>query len=194
MMLDALLILTGAIVWACWRRIIGGWFGAPRWACNVAGGIIVAAASLQLGAPWWLAGLFAAAMLWLPGHGTYQDMGLGWETDNEMMRPVLRVVFPARLHDTVAYDFAGMALLYTAMAAPVTALLSWWVGPVACWYLTTGPAVAAFYLAGSRVRGWGGLPGPALPAFGPVDGYTSMGEFVSGGLRGGAWVALMLMA
>lgn len=188
------MILTGAIVWACWRRIIGGWLGLPRWACSVAGGIIVAAASLQLGAPGGCLVCSPRLCCGCHAHGTYQDMGLGWETDNEMMRPVLRAVFPARLHDTVAYDFAGMALLYTAMAVPVTALLWWWVGPVACWYLTTGPAVAAFYLAGSRVRGWGGLPGPALPAFGPVDGYTSMGEFVSGGLRGGAWVALMLMA
>lgn len=191
-----LIIIAAIIVGALWRRILGGWLGAPRWAVSAAGGGLAGVLAAYAGAPAIAVLLFAASLVWAPGHGSYHDMGTGWPGyDDEWLMPVMRRLFPSRQWFGVAYDFTGMALLYTIMAAASLPAL-WWAGAgwSSLWMLATGPAVALVYLAGSRVPGWGGRDGPQRPSLGPVDGYTSAGELFSGGLRWGTATAILLAA
>lgn len=153
------IFITAVIGGAFLRRWFGGgFFSARRWVrvavALVAGGAVAGwATGLDLvSTP---AGVLAACC-WLPGHGSYMDMGAMRQPDNEWLRRPLNWIFGPEPPYTIRRDLTGLIANYSAFTIPAGA---WLVADgFAGWYLAPAGAIAALaYWTASRCN----LPSPA---------------------------------
>lgn len=173
--------MLSAALGAIFRRWFGGgFFSAPRIvrvAAGIALGYCVAFVMQSTDGPlalwaWPTAAALIAGWGWVPGHGSYMDMGRMPIVDNEFLKPLLDRIFGP--DDEVASlwrDFAGMALRYLIVTVPLGA--------------------AAVLLTGSPM-GWAIMPGGLLVAVGyllaweVLDGSrvspTAVGEYCAGAI------------
>jgi len=104
----------------------GGFFSAPRRArvavALVSGGLV---GWIAAGLPG-LAGGVLAACAFLPGHGSYVDMGTERKPDNEWLRWPLNLIFGPEPPFTIRRDLTGLILNYSAFTIPAGAWLTWW--------------------------------------------------------------------
>lgn len=133
------LAFGGAPLWAAGPKVPkGASYGAfavlaalAAWPSDVASAIGAAVVALSF------------ALTWSPGHGSYHDPGNG-SSDNELFRPVVKVLAFGAPAGSVRYCCAGMAVRYGAMTFLTAVLMvganvwahtdfsGWW------WYGLTG--------------------------------------------------------
>lgn len=118
--------------------------------------------------------LVGHALIWLPGHGSYMDMGRMPDADNESLRWLLDKLFGPDVRPSEARDFTGMLLRYFIPCALLAYGLHL-LGHNAVWpLLLAGQSVAVAYWLVSRLR-------MVLPHHTRwFDGFTAYGEFVAG--------------
>ena len=130
-MIEAGFILAFAVLGAFYRRWFGGgFFSAPkiiRVGVGIALGFAVALVMQPVGGEfmWWAWPLVAGLIVgvgWIPGHGSYMDMGMANTPDDEFLKPILDAIFGGddKIGSTKR-DFTGMSLRYLAVSIPLGA-------------------------------------------------------------------------
>jgi hypothetical protein len=157
------------------RRAYGGAVGWPRILRVLA--LCGTPAAVAWAMTDWLTALVVLVghcLIWLPGHGSYMDMGRMAKPDNESLRWLLDRLFGPDVHPSEARDFTGMLLRYFIPCALLAYGLHW-VGYPAVWpLLVAGQSVAVAYWVVSRLR-------MVLPHHTRwFDGFTAYGEFMAG--------------
>lgn len=181
-----LLVLTAAALGGVGRRALGGAVRVKRWVPLSVMALMAGMLSLPVTGPVLASGIAACAVVyWAMGHGSYMDMGLSPERDNERFVEWLDKWFGPELEPSTLRDFTGMVLRYSLPAVPIA------VGYVLAgqyWGLllpVVGLAIATAYLVFSLLKD----RLPHTPVW--FDGYTSYGELAAGALFYGALAALL---
>lgn len=167
-----MITIIAAILGAVFRRWFGGGFiSAPRWARVVAGVVLggVGAYVSTLDPLWAICGALAG-FIWVPGHGSYMDMGTSEEPDDEFLRGFLSWL---RLDEGELRDFIGMILIYSVFTIPIGIAGAFLVSPMTLIFATAGFWVGFTYWAAWRVHKW-----LRIFPFQP----TVVGEYASGAI------------
>ncbi len=166
-----------------WR---GGWL--PGFGGATTRRLILAAATtafmLTLAQPAlvWETALLAGAFWllswlgWIPGWGSYMDMGHMPDGDNEFLRPLLDLFFDGT-EASVTRDFVGMTVRGLVVTGPAGAVLAYWYLGPGLVYALSGLAMGAIYLLGWKIYDAGGF---SAGGWAKEYGGTVANEFMFG--------------
>lgn len=180
-------LIALAIIGGLLNRWRGGWLLGPG---ATGRRMILAAATtawvlalLQSGANT-EAALFASCFWglsylgWVPGWGSYMDMGRSGKPDNEFLRPLLNLFF-ADTGNNLARDFAGMTIRGLVVTAPAGAVLAYWYLTAGLIYAASGLAMGAVYWLAWKV-GEAGMFGVKFWRVKNFEAGPPLGEFLFG--------------